>query len=238
VLREYTSRGKVSLIRYLDAEGNGTMVKGVYGIKSDYNSFGNLEKETWLDQDGRAALNEDGYASIQYDYDLSDSSKVEKYYSVYLDETGAPTMAKNGAWGITELYYPVTRIHTVTYIDDAGEPVVTTDGYAILEYELNDQGNRVWEGYYDAAYAQTNCADGYSNVERGYDQEGRLISERYVDRYNKLTNNKNGVAGWTGRYDENGELIITSCYDKNRNPVSIELLEIEEVENEEPGKAA
>ena len=63
-------------------------------------------------------------------------------------------------------------------------------------------------------------------------------TERTFTIIDKLTNNKNGVAGWTGRYDENGELIITSCYDKNRNPVSIELLEIEEVENEEPGKAA
>ena len=227
-----------SQVRYFGVDGKGMAVDGEYGFRKEYSAFGKLSRKTWLDGNGSPARNEEGYVSIRYDYDLIDANQVEKYFSYYLDEQDEPVAAKNGAWGITELYYPVTRIHTITYINEAGEPVVTTDGYAILEYELNDQGNRVWEGYYDAAYAQTNCADGYSSVERGYDQEGRLISERYVDRYNKLTNNKNGVAGWTGRYDENGELIITSCYDKNRNPVSIELLEIEEVENEEPGKAA
>ena len=83
----------------------------------------------------------------------------------------------------------------------------------------DENGNIVWEGYYDEIHAQTNCADGYSNVERGYDSEGRLISERYQDRYNRLTNNKDGIAGWNGYYDVNGNLVVTNCYDQDRNPV-------------------
>ena len=127
--------------------------------------------------------------------------------------------AKNGAWGKTDLYYPVTRVHEALFVDQNGQPVNTTEGYAILEYEEDENGNRVWEGYFDAIHAQVNCADGYSSVERTYDDEGRLVAERYLDRYNKLTNNKDGVAGWNGYYDGDGDLVITSRYDQNRNPI-------------------
>jgi len=217
VTREYTSRNKVSMIRYYDGEGNGAQVNGVDGLSKEYNSYDNLDLETWLDGNGQPAMNDDGYASIKYDYDLSNSNTVERYYQVYLDAEGNPVEAKNGAWGQTMLYYPATRVHKATFIDQNEEPVVTSEGYAVLEYEEDENGNRVWEGYYDEVGAQINCNAGYSSVEREYDGEGRLISERYLDRYNKLTNNVDGVAGWNGYYDAEGNLIVNSRYDQDRN---------------------
>ena len=219
VVREYTSRGDVSLIQYYDESRENYAVNGVYGIQKEYNAYANLERESWLGKDGKPSLNNEGYASIRYDYDLSDSSSGEKQYQYYLDESGEPIAARSGAWGISILYYPVTRIHVITYIDENSKPVVTSDSYAILEYEEDDKGNRIYEGYFDEARVPTNCAEGYSNVEREYDNQGRLIAERYRDRYNKLTNNANGIASWNGYYDEDGELVITSCYDKDLNPI-------------------
>ena len=159
------------------------------------------------------------YEMYYYDYDLSDSNRVEKYFLYYLDANDQRCAAKNGAWGMSNLYYPVTRVHKVSFLDENGNPVTTTEGYAILEYEEDENGNRTWEGYYDSLGAQVNCAAGYSSVERGYDGEGRLISERYLDRYNKLTNNVNGVAGWNGYYDSEGTLVITNQYDQDRKAV-------------------
>ena len=222
VEREYTSRGEVSLIRYYDENHDPAAVNGVYGIRTDYNAYGNKELETWIGQDGNPAKNDDGYAGIWYDYDLSDQVNVERGYQYYRDENGKPTAANNGAWGRTEVYYPVTRIHKITYIGENGEPVITTEQYAIYEYEQDENGNTVWIGYFDEAQAQTNCADGYSSVEMKYDSEGRLISERYTDRYNKLANNADGIASWNGYYNDDGELIITSCYDKDLTPVSMQ----------------
>ena len=144
---------------------------------------------------------------------------MEKYFLYYLDVNDQRCAAKNGAWGVSTLYYPVTRVHQVSFLDENGKPVTTSDGYAVLEYEEDENGNRTWEGYYDSLGAQVNCAAGYSSVERGYDGEGRLISERYLDRYNKLTNNVNGVAGWNGYYDSEGTLVITNQYDQNRTAV-------------------
>ena len=219
VKREYTSRGEISLIRYFDENRNSTAVNGVYGIQKDYNAYANLERESWLGKDGNPILNNEGYASIWYDYDLSDSTSVEKRFQYYLDEAGEPIAAANGAWGSSTLYYPITRIHVVTYIDEKGSPIMITDDYAILEYEEDEHGNWVWEGYYDESHAQTNCSKGYSSVERGFDNQGRLISERYLDRYNKLTNNTEGVASWNGYYDEDGMLVITNRYDEDLNPI-------------------
>ena len=219
VVREYTSRGDVSLIQYFDENRQSIAVNGVYGIRKEYNAYANLERETWLGSDGNPALNDEGYASIWYDYDLSDPTTVEKRFQYYLDEAGQAIKARNGAWGKTILYYPITRIHVVTYIDQESQPVMITDAYAIFEYEEDDHGNWVWEGYYDEAHAQTNCIKGYSSVERVYDNEGRLTSERYLDRYNKLTNNTDGIASWNGYYDEDGNLVITNRYDKDLNPI-------------------
>ena len=216
VEKEYTSRGQVSLEKYFDAEGSPFAVDGVYGVRREYSPFAKLEKETWLDRDGNPAVTKDGFAAKLYDYDLSNSQRVEKYFCYYLDLNGGRCAASNGAWGISTLYYPATRVHEVTFLNAEGDPVTTTDGYAILEYENDDYGNVVWEGYYDSYHAPINCAAGYSSVERSFDGEGRLISERYLDRYNKLTNNVDGVAGWNGYYTPDGELIINNRYDQDR----------------------
>ena len=236
VEREYTSRNQLAEIRYLDAEGNGAAVNGVYGIQWTYNAFGNLEQQTWLGADGAPALNEEGYAGILYDYDLSNATSAEKYWQYYQDENLNPTQARNGAWGRLEVYYPVTRIHTVTYLGEDEAPVMTSDGYAILEYEQDEDGNMTYEGYYDTIKAPINCAEGYASVERGYDGSGRLISERYLDRYNKLTNNRDGVAGWNGYYDDEGNLVVTSRYDQDRNALPAD--EAGEAEEFEDGEEA
>ena len=220
VRREYNGRGKISLEEYLDQNGNPAAKDGVYGIRREYNSFGNLYMETWLDAFGSPSANADGYASAMYDYDLSNSAQVEKYFKYYLDAKGERCAAANGAWGVSTLYYPATLVREITFIDSDGKPVTTTDGYAILEYEEDEYGNRVWEGYFDANHAQVNCQEGYHSVERKFDALGRIISERYADRYNKLTNNAQGVAGWTGYYDDDGRLIYTNRYDQDRMPVS------------------
>ena len=220
VTREFTSRGDISLIRYYDENRNSYQVNGTFGMRKDYNAYANLERESWLDEDGTPMLNNDGYASIWYDYDLSDSANVEKKYQYYYDAAGEPIAAKNGAWGVYYLYYPITLIHNEIYIDQNKNPVMIDKQYAILKYQLDENGNRIWEWYYDESNIPTNCADGYFSVERQYDNEGRLISERYVDRYNKLTNNTDGVAGWNGYYDEDGKLVITNRYDKDLNQIS------------------
>jgi YD repeat-containing protein len=207
---------------YYAFDGRPAAVHGSFGIRSTYTAFGRLESETWLDGEGNAAVNGDGYAGVLYDYDLSNSSQVEKYFRYYVGTDGTPCAASNGAWGMSVLYYPATLIRKVTFLDARGEPVVTSEGYAILEYEDDVNGNRVWEGYYDDLYAQTECLDGYSSKECDYDSNGRLISERYMDRYNRLTNNAQGVAGWRGYYDPDGNLVITSIYDQNRNALPLD----------------
>lgn len=196
-------------------------VDGAYGVRREYNAYGNLEKETWLGQNGDPVCNEEGYASIFYDYDLSNSVEVEKYYQYYLDSADEPTSDKYGAWGKFSLYYPITRIHEITFIDQAHKPVMTAEHYSIFKYETDENGNESWAGYFDDMDIPVDNAYGYSTVTREFDGEGRLISERYQDRYNKLANNENGVASWNGYYDEEGNLVITNRYDKDLQSVEI-----------------
>ncbi len=208
-------------MRYYNSDGSPAEVDGCYGISRTYNAYGNKETESWLDADGNPMVTAEGYATARYDYDLSESDTVERYYETYLDADGNPVQAANGSWGRNTLYYPVTLVHQITYVDENGEPVITSEGYAIYEYEEDEHGNRTWEAYYDEQYAPINTEEGYSSIEREYDGQGRVVSERYLDRYNKLINNTDGVAGWNGYYDENGELVITNQYDQNREAIEL-----------------
>ena len=175
-----------------------------------------------MDEKGDPTLNSDGYAAVTYEYDLTNASKVEKYLRFYLDVNDEPCAANNGAYGVSILYYPVTLVHEVTYLDEDGKPANTADGYAMLQYEEDSEGNRTWEGYFDKYGGQANCDEGYSSKECDYDSAGRLIGERYQDRYNKLTNNAEGVAGWNGYYDTEGNLIITSKYNQDKEALPTE----------------
>jgi len=216
---EYTSRKEVSLIHYFDDEEKPTAVEGVYGIRNDYDGYGNIERKTWLGQRDLPVDSGSGYAQICYEYDLSSLEQVEQYYEYYRDEEGAPTQADNGAWGRSTLYYPVTGTYDITYTDQAGNPILTTDGYAVYEYIIDENDNVTRERYLDELGAAVNCSGGYSSIEYGYDEDGRMISERCLDRYNKLVNNEYGVAGWNGYYDESGDLVISNMFDQDRKSV-------------------
>ena len=144
VEREYTSRGQISLIHYQSVDGQPAVVDGAYGVCMSYNSYGNMEYKTWLDQNGDPMVNDEGYAAVRYDYDLSNAETAEHYYEYYLNAELEPVQASNGAWGKTTVYYPVTRVHTITYIDQNGDATDTTDGYASYEYEEDENGNHTW----------------------------------------------------------------------------------------------
>ena len=212
----HPGRGQIALEKYFDAANSATTVNGAFGVATTYTPFGRIDKQTWLDANGNPAPNANGYAAMTYAYDLTNASKVEKYIQKYFDANDEPCADNLGAYGVSILYYPNTRVHEVTYLDDEGKPVNTTKGYAQLQYEEDENGNRTWEGYFDKYGGQANCDEGYSSKESEYDSAGRLIAERYLDRYNKLTNNAEGIAGWNGYYDAEGNLILTSKYNQER----------------------
>ena len=220
----YTGRGQVAEEEYFDQADQAVTINGIYGIRRTYTPFGRVDTETQLDADRNPMANSDGYAAIRYDYDLTNASRVEKYYSYYLGTDGEPCEAANGAWGISTLYYPSTNVHEITFLDEDGYAVDSKDGYAILEYKEDENRNRAWEAYYDRFHGQTECGAGYFYRECEYDSAGRLISERYLDRYNRLTNNEDGIAGWNGYYDAEGNLVVTSVYDKDRSALPAEQL--------------
>ena len=50
-------------------------------VEFTYNSYGTDRKmHPRVDAEGNPTITSAGYATIQYDYDLSESSRVEKYY--------------------------------------------------------------------------------------------------------------------------------------------------------------
>ena len=217
-ISSYSTNNDMVRVFYFDRSEQQTAVKGVYGVQREYSVNGRLETETWLGKNGKSVMNQDGYAILQYNYELNSQEPVEKEYRYYQDTNGKPVEASNGSYGIRIFHYLNTNVCETTYLGEDGEPVNAKEGFALYRSEADESGNVIRESYFDANGARTEGPGGYSTVERGYDTDNRVISERYLDHYNKLTNNADGIAGWKGSYGTDGKLVIDSQYDKNLKP--------------------
>lgn len=218
-ISSYSTNGDMVRVFYFDSNEEQTAVKGVYGIQREYTANGRLDRETWLGKKGKPAINQDGYAVLQYDYELNESESIEKEYRYYQDAYGNPVEASDGSYGISIIRYLNTNVCETRYLGADGEAVNASLGFSLYKTEQDDNGNIIRESYFDASGARTEGPEGYATVERDYDAENRVISERYLDHYNKLTNNADGIAGWKGSYGTDGELVIDSQYDKDLKPI-------------------
>ena len=84
----------------------------------------------------------------------------------------------------------------------------------IFEYEEDDHGNHVYEGYVDEAYVPTACADGYASVEPTSNEDYQVeLSQRRADAVKAYLVNR-GVrvdsAVGHGSNDEYGRVVVVT----------------------------
>ena len=77
-------------------------------------------------------------------------------------------------------YNELGQVTTVTYIDQNGNPREVNDGYSIIKYEYDWNGNIVKEFRTDRKGMGITNSNGYAGWEREYDYKGRYTVERQL----------------------------------------------------------
>lgn len=170
-------------------------------------------RKDYIDEDGNITIAADlGYATII----ISQTCKgeIESYY----DNTGKPIKKKYAE------YYAISRkkdengnVIQITYLDEFGNPTMTTGGYAEerIEINQNDQKNIIW--FYDSQGEQTLTKYyGYGQIDE-YDEDGYIYKKTYIDKGKKpmitglgyaivqrcyFTNEDNCMEGYEVYYDD------------------------------------
>ena len=72
------------------------------------------------------------------------------------------------------------QVSAVCYLDRAGKPAASEEGYAEKRLRYDDQARLILESYYDAEQKPYLTADGYASVSRTYDKDGRIKTITYL----------------------------------------------------------
>ena len=109
---------------------------------------------------------------------------------------------------------------TEEYIcDDAGNPCIGSDGYALVKKETNKQGQVISERYYDLDKNPVICKKGYAQIRFEYDDAGHCIKQVVYDsrnkpvRIRKFEYNADGSKKKQYNYLPNGKLESTKVFE-------------------------
>ena len=208
------AEGKTIEERYFDADGNPVeLYDGYYGIKYEYCDHEVIIR--YLDSQGNEmslttysiivrTLDDDGRAVDDYYYDMDmQSIKYAGYYGMHRDYD-------NNGWN-----------NKVTYLDENGQPVLCSSGYAIKEYKRDADGTITGEVYFDAQKNPTKSSLGEYGQLCERDENGRISQITYLDSDGNAATNGAGYAILKRTYHRDGTWNTDMYFDKAGNPVAL-----------------
>ncbi len=166
--------------------------QGIFGYELSYDENGHLAKVTYFSSaDGTVRKNNNGFASIAYEYENNLLTGVR-----YLDAEDQPALGPGG-WAETEYTWtPRLQITRTAYKDADGNPVVAAGGYASSVKEF-DRGIATRISFFDIDGNPTACADGYASVSLKVNEVGRIVGYRYFDTEgNPVASLSDGIYGY------------------------------------------
>lgn len=195
--------GNVIEYRLLDTHGKLIETSSFARKKCDYDSIGNLLKETYLDEKGNPYMPPKfGYASVKLDY--NPQGRVSRL--TYLDDNNKPMTLPDVHFCYTTIDYDVRgNISKRAYFDKDGKPIMTNEGISSVEYEYDENGNEKSRQFYNEGGKPCVLNWYCSRVEDSYDDQGNLKSTRYLDTQGKPMT-VDGVATYEYEYDSRGNV--------------------------------
>ena len=200
--------------RYFDAYGNPVeLYDSYYGIKYEYRDHEVIIR--YLDSQGNEmplttysiivrTLDDDGRAVDDYYYDLDmQPIQYDGYYGMHRDYD-------NNGWN-----------NRVTYLDENGQPVFCSSGYAIKEYKRDVDGTITGEFYFDAQGNPTKFSLGEYGQLYERDENGRISQITYLGSDGKAATNSAGYAILKRTYHRDGTWNTDMYFDNAGNPVAL-----------------
>lgn len=208
------AEGKTIEERYFDADGNPVeLYDSYYGIKYEYRDHEVIIR--YMDSQGNEmplatysiivrTLDDDGRAVDDYYYDLDmQPIKYAGYYGMHRDYD-------NNGWN-----------NRVTYLDENGQPVLCSSGYAIKEYKRDADGTITGEFYFDAQKNPTKSSLGEYGQLYERDENGRISQITYLGSDGNAATNSAGYAILKRTYHRDGTWNTDMYFDKVGNPVAL-----------------
>lgn len=208
------AEGKALEERYFDVDGNPVeLYNSYYGMKYEYRDHEVIIR--YLDSQGNGmplttysiivrTLDDDGRAVDDYYYDL-DMQPIQYagYYGMHRDYD-------NNGWN-----------NRVTYLDENGQPVFCSSGYAIKEYKCDADGTITGESYFDAQENPTKSSLGEYGQLYERDENGRISQITYLDSDGNAATNSAGYAILKRTYHRDGTWNTDMYFDKAENSVAL-----------------
>ncbi len=135
----------------------------------------------------------------------------------YFGPDGKPARHKDGNAVWRAEYDARGNQVAVVYLDEAGKPVQTKDGYNRVAKRYDEQNRMVEETRtgFDPAKG------GYASTIIRYDDQGHVIEMAYFGPDGKPTRHKDGNAVWRAEYDAQGNQVALIYLDESGKPVRI-----------------
>lgn len=219
IVSRYEDGKEVEILYYgLDGELMNREDYGCAQILKEYDQYGFLKKETYLDREGQEVLRKDlGYARCEKQYDSYHRWVEDRYY----DTQGNLALKRNSGVAVLKLERDkYGRESLYSYQGRAEEPVLNREYHCYgIRHFYDELGNLKTIQYLDSEGKMMLRSDfGCMQLRREFDAWGQLIRETYCDGTgDPVARPKYGYAARTIDYDYNREKAI--CYlDTEGNP--------------------
>jgi|GEM_PF-3517335 len=185
---EYNQNGNIIKNKFVDTMMalHPDPISGMAFRLMDYNSYGNMTKQTLCDKDGNPVNNISGYAIQESTFDQFTNNTL----SIYFSSNRKPVdNSEIGAHGERFVYDELGDMVLKEYVDENIKLTnSSTDGYAYQAMEYNDSGWLVSETYFNKnnSAAEPIWFKAHQKVNTYFDN-GMLKQTTYYDSRNKPT---------------------------------------------------
>lgn len=189
---------------------------GYKGFIQDKNSWGQITKKTYFDENGQCDQQEMGYCTILYAYDERGNKVEELYYG----SDNELCFNSFGYAGVKYEYNILRKCVKETYLDQDKNACNLASGYASIERSFTADGLLKSIKYFDQN-GNPAYLNGYHEMQSEHNRKNECIEERYLDENGRLVLNKQRYAYIEYSYDYQGNLVIWQYFDTEGHPTII-----------------
>lgn len=176
------------------------------GRKLESQLFWTPDSNIWLER---------GYAQTKRTFDASGNVLTWACF----DTNGAPAVdLKMGNHASRKEYDASGNYTNLIYLDFAGNPVVTSNGYARLEIKRDAVGNELESLYFDEKNRPMDSGTSAWRETTRYDNRGRKTEGSFYYAPTSPVWLERDIAQTTLNYDSKGNTIRWACFDTNGQP--------------------
>lgn len=178
---------------------------------------GNITRISYVNEDGKVTYALDKYYATLVQKKDEEGKLLEEHY---LDENGNPT----DCWGYFGISYKYQKNKDIlTYLNENGNPMKTSAGYAVIVRSLDNFGQPLDDMYYDESMNPVMCTGGYYGLHRERDKTGFVKEVIYLDVDKSPICATSGFACDKRSADKEGRIAQRFYFDTDGKPVCLRL---------------